>query len=259
MSASLYLPRASGVHALNPVTKLLLALAAVVGAATLPTLPSVLALFALGLVPLAACARLLRPFLRTCFRVIWPFMISLFPIQGFFNPGATVLFTLGPFSLKAEGLRTAALLTSRLLVGLGAATLLLLTTRPDTLMLALAQRGLPGQVSYIVVTALQIIPGFQARARSILDAQRSRGLETEGGLSRRVRALLPLVAPLILSSLMELEERAMALEARAFNRSGPKTSLHEIPDSALQRVTRWLLLLLMALLLTLRVRSALWP
>lgn len=259
MTATLYQPTPSSLHALNPLTKLFLALAALVAAATLPTLPSVLAVFALGLIPLAAWARLLRPFLRTCFRVVWPFMLSLFPIQGFFNPGTTLLFTIGPFSLKAEGLWTAALLTARLLVGLGAATLLLLTTRPDTLMLALAQRGLPGQVSYIVVTALQIIPGFQARARSILDAQRSRGLETEGGLARRLRALLPLVAPLILSSLMELEERAMALEARAFNRRGPRTSLSEIPDTIVQRAARWLLVLVMALLILSRLGSALWP
>ncbi len=259
MTATLYQPRASGLHALNPLTKLLLVLAAVVAAATLPTLPSILAVYAIGLVPLAAWARLLRPFLRTCFRVVWPFMVSLFPIQGFFNPGTTILLAIGPFSLKAEGLWTAALLTSRLLAGLGAATLLLLTTRPDTLMLALAQRGLPAQVSYIVVTALQIIPGFQARARSILDAQRARGLETEGSLGRRLRALLPLVAPLILSSLMELEERAMALEARAFNRRGPKTSLTEIPDSAVQAAARWLLVLLMALLIFLRLRGALQP
>lgn len=256
MSATLFLPRPSGVHALNPLTKLAVALAVVMAGVSLPSLPAVLAVFFLVLLPLAAWAQLLRPFLRACLRVVWPFAVSLFPIQGFFNPGTTVLLTLGPFSLKAEGLGTAALLTSRLLVALGAATLLLLTTRPDTLMLALAQRGLPGQLSYIVVTALQIIPGFQARARSILDAQRSRGLETEGGLTRRVRALIPLVSPLILSSLMELEERAMALEARAFNRRGPKTSLRDIPDSAAQRIVRWLLVVVMALLAALRLGSA---
>ncbi|MEW6568247.1 MAG: energy-coupling factor transporter transmembrane component T [Chloroflexota bacterium] len=259
MSASLYQPRRSGLHALNPLTKLMLTLAAVVGAATLPTLAGVLAVFVLGLVPLAAWARLLRPFLRACIRVVWPFAVSLFPIQGFFNPGATILLTLGPFNLKAEGLWTAALLTSRLLTALGAATLLLLTTRPDTLMTALVQRGLPGQASYIIVTALQIIPGFQARARSILDAQRSRGLETEGGLRQRLRALLPLVAPLILSSLMELEERAMALEARAFNRHGRKTSLTEIPDSAVERAARLALLALMAWLVIARVIWAVSP
>jgi energy-coupling factor transport system permease protein len=78
-------------------------------------------------------------------------------------------------------------------------------------------------------------------------------LETEGGLPRRLRALLPLVAPLILGSLMDLEERAIALEARAFTRRGPKTSLMEIPDSPLERVARWGLLLAVAALIVARV------
>jgi len=253
MTATLYLPRASGVHRLNPLTKLTLALVAVVAGATLETLPATIAVFAFGLVPLAAWGRILRPFLRICVRVVWPFAVSLYPIQGFFAEGTTILLTLGPFSLKAEGLRIATQLTARLLVGLGAATLLMLTTRPDVLMHSLVRHGLPAQVSYIVVAALQIIPGFQARAQAILDAQRSRGLETEGNLLRRLRALVPLVSPLILGSLMDLEERAIALEARAFTRRGPKTSLAEIPDPTWERALRWALLPLVAVLIVARV------
>ena len=253
MTATLYLPRTSGVHRLNPVTKLSLALAAVVAGATLETLTVTVAVFVFGLVPLAVWGRILRPFLRICVRVVWPFAVSLYPIQGFFAEGTTILLTLGPFSLKAEGLRIATQLTARLLVGLGAATLLMLSTRPDVLMHSLVQHGLPAQVSYIVVASLQIIPGFQARAQAILDAQRSRGLETEGNLLRRLRALVPLVSPLILGSLMDLEERAIALEARAFTRRGPKTSLTEIRDPAWERALRWLLLLIMAGLIVVRL------
>ncbi len=238
MTASLFLARPSGVHALNPLTKLTLALGAVVAAAALETLPAVLAVYVLILIPLAAWGRVLPSFLRTCARVVWPFVLSLFPIQGFFAQGTHVLFTLGPFSLKVEGLWIAAMLTSRLLVGLGAATLLMLTTRPDHLMQSLVQRGLPGQLAYIVVTALQIIPHFQTRGHSILDAQRSRGLRTEGSPLQRARALSVLVPPLILSSLMETEARAMALEARGFSAPFRKTSWVLLRDSSWQRALR---------------------
>ena len=252
MTATLFAARPSAVHALNPLTKLTLAIGAVVAAAALETLPAVLAVYLLVLVPLAARAQVLPIFLRTCARVVWPFALSLFPIQGFFAEGTNILFTLGPFSLKAEGLWIAAFLTARLLVGLGAATLLMLTTRPDHLMQSLVQRGLPGQLAYIVVTALQIIPGFQARAQAILDSQRSRGLETEGGLLRRVRALAPLVSPLLLGSLMDLEERAIALEARAFTRQGTKTSLTELQDGRGEPAARALLIALMLGVVALR-------
>ena len=123
--------------------------------------------------------------------------------------------------------------------------LLSLTTRPDGLMIALDQRGAPKTLTYIVLATIQIAPRFQAKARTILDAQRARGLETEGSVGRRIAALLPLVVPLVLGSIIDIEERAMALDARAFSRPGAKTSLLILPDSGAQRVGRWLLVLAM--------------
>jgi energy-coupling factor transport system permease protein len=238
------LPRSAEARVLHPLTSLTLVLLAVVAGASLPMTGLVLAVFFSLLVPLAALAHRLQAFLRTCARILWPFILSLVLIQGFFTPGPSVLFRLGPFSYTLEGLGVALLFSARLLVGLGAATLLMMITRPDALMRALVERGLPNQIAYIVVTTLQIVPTFQARAHAILDAQRSRGLETEGPITTRLRALAPLVAPLILSSLMEIEERAIALEARAFNRPGSRTSLVTLRDSRLQSAARWLMLLL---------------
>lgn len=253
MSVILYRPSATGLQQANPITKLVLAGVFLLSAATLRSLLLLLAVFVIGIMPLAAWSRVLTALLRTCARLIWPFALSLSIIQGFFTPGSTYLLVLGPLALKVEGLMAAAMFTSRILVGLGAATLLMLTTRPDMLMQALVQRGLPRQFAYIVVTALQIIPSFQAKAQAILDAQRSRGLETEGGLGRRARALVPLIGPLVLGSLMGLEERAIALEARAFARRGPRTSLRTVPDSRSQAVIRWILVAIMVLLVVYRV------
>ena len=252
-SAILYHANEGGLQQANPLTKLALTAAVLVAAATLRSLPLLLAVFLAVLVPLAWWSRALGPFLRTCLRLIWPFALSLALVQGFFAPGSTRLFAVGPLAMKSEGLVIASIFTARLLLGLGAATLLMLTTRPDTLMLALVQKGLPRQIAYVVVTALQIIPSFQAKAQAILDAQRSRGLETEGGVGRRVRALVPLIGPLILGSLMALEERAIALEARAFMRPGPRTSLRTVPDSRVQSWIRWVLLAAMIGLVVWRV------
>jgi len=248
--------RPSAIEALHPLTKLALMLAAVVAGAALPTIPAVLGVFVLLLVPLAVAGGCLRPFLRTCLRVLTPFLISLLLIQGFFTPGPTVLLRLGPFRYTLEGLLVGLLFSARLLVGMGAATLLMLVTRPDALMRGLVERGLPNQIAYIVITALQIVPTFQARARSILDAQRSRGLETEGPLTVRLRAFAPLVGPLILSSLMQIEERAIALEARAFNRPGRRTSLVALHDTRAQGLLRWALLA--AALALVAARLVLW-
>jgi energy-coupling factor transport system permease protein len=242
-----------GPHTWHPLTKLAIALFAAVAGAALPSILTALSVFVFLLIPVASWGRVLRAFLRACTKVIWPFALSLILIQGFFTPAPDVLFRLGPFAYTLRGLIVALLFTSRLLVGLGAATLLMMITRPDALMRALVARGMPNQIAYIIVTALQIVPTFQARAHAILDAQRSRGLETEGPIAVRLRAFVPLVGPLILSSLMEIEERAIALEARAFSRVGLRTSLVRLRDTRLQRVVRWALILAGVALVVLRL------
>jgi energy-coupling factor transport system permease protein len=84
------------------------------------------------------------------------------------------------------------------------------------------------------------------RASVIASAQRARGLDTEGSVRARLRGVLPLVGPVILSSLTEVEERSLALEVRAFGRPGRRHLLWRIPDSRTQLVVR--AVLLMALL-----------
>ncbi len=235
---SLYLPQPTGLQPLHPLTKLVLTLTVLSGAISLADPRYVFATYGLILVPLAGWSRILGPFLRYSFRALAPFLLSLVIIQGFFYPGELVIFSLGPFHYKAEGLGFALLFSGRLLVGLGASLLLLLTTRMDHLMQALTQRGLSAQIAYIVVTTLQIIPRFQSRGEAIFDAQRARGLKTEGSLLRRARALFFLVPPLLFSSLMETDARAVALEARGFGKPGPKTSWAVLTDSGGQRIVR---------------------
>ncbi len=207
----------------------------------------------LVMVPLAAFGGVAGRFLINCAKIIFPFMISLFPIQGFFGEGTTILWQIGHFTLKQEGILTAADYLARILVGIGAALLLMYVTRPDHLMQALTEKGIPYQLGYIVVTSMQIIPRFQNKAQMILNAQRSRGLETAGNLPHRVRMLFPLVGPLILGSIIDIEERAIALEARAFNNPAHKTSFRLLEDTVKQRGLRWILLASMLGLILLRV------
>ncbi len=117
---TLYLHRNSGLHALHPLTKLSLAAVFLVAAATLPNLWLVLGVFIIGLVPMAAWGKVLKPFIRTSALLIWPFALSLFLIQGFFTPGENILFQIGPLALKAEGIWLAAKFTARILVWLWA-------------------------------------------------------------------------------------------------------------------------------------------
>ncbi|HEX6291145.1 MAG TPA: energy-coupling factor transporter transmembrane component T [Herpetosiphonaceae bacterium] len=255
---ALYQPRASAVHRLHPLTKLTISFGLIALALGVAVDWAPLALFVLVLIPLSVAARVARPFLGTSLRLLLPFALSLFVIQSLFFPeGSTVIARLGPLAVKAEGVRFAFAATVRILLITGALLLTLLTTHPGVLMSALAQKGLPPNLAYVIVTTLQIVPQMRERANLIVDAQRARGLETQGSLLRRTRALLPLLGPLVLGALLDVEERTLALEARAFSATTPKTSLFELPDPLYERLLRWAILLAILAVVGLRLAEAL--
>jgi energy-coupling factor transport system permease protein len=240
---SLYIERDSPLHRLNPLTKLTLTLCLVLidflgPGYWLPTF-----LFVAVLVPLSLWGRVAAEFLQTTARLLLPVVAFIFVMQSLFYPGGqTVLFGFWVFEVTLEGVQFGYLMASRIMAMVGAFLLLLFTTHPAALMADLNRRGVSPSLTYIIVSTLQIIPEMRKRANTIIDAQRARGLETGGSPVQRVRALLPLVGPLVFGSLVDVEERAIALEARAFKAKRPKTSLVEILDSPAQRTARYLLL-----------------
>ena len=249
---SSYSPGTSLLHRLHPLTKLAAA-ALMLGTAYLVPGPlTPLALFLLVLL-LAAVAGVAGSLLRTVLRIVLPVTASLFVIQGILFPpaGATPL-PLGPLTLTREGLLFAYLISMRLLVMSALVLLLLRTTHPADLVFALTERGLPRSIGYILLVSLQIVPDMSARATAILEAQRSRGLETQRGFFR-ARGIVPLMGPLVVGALVDVEERAMALESRAYTAPGPKTSLRQLVDTPAQRVARLLLVLALLALIGWRV------
>ena len=62
----------------------------------------------------------------------------------------------------------------------------------------------------------------------IKNAQNARGLETEGSVMKRIKAFVPLIGPVIMSSLIDVQERGMTLELRGFTiKNTKKTRLTE--------------------------------
>jgi energy-coupling factor transport system permease protein len=252
---SIYSPGDSPLHRLHPLTKMAAAVLIVLAAYLLPGLLSPLALFFVVLL-LAYAGGIIGSFLRPVLLGLLPIVVSLFVIQGILFPpaGATPL-PIGPITLTREGLALAFLISTRLLAFTSAILLLLRTTHPADLVFALTERGLPRSIGYILLVTLQIAPDMIGRAVAIVEAQRSRGLETQGGL-RPVRALVPLIGPLVVGALVDVEERAMAIESRAYTAPGLKTSLRELVDTTGQRIARWLMLLGIVALIAWRIWQA---
>lgn len=238
---SFYIPRESFLHSLNPLTKLTLVFAAILISYASPWYWTGLTLLGL-LFLLSFVGRIQREYLRVVFNLLVPVAGFLFVMQAFFLPGGeSEVWRYWFLSLKTENLWQALQNATRIMVMVSTFILLILTTHPSELMGDLTRRGLPATIAYVITATLQILPQMQAKAATIIDAQRSRGLQTEGSFVRRVSALMPLIGPLVFGSLVEVEERAIAIEARAFMASTPRTSLRELPDTMTDKSIRWLL------------------
>lgn len=255
-SSTLYIDHDRGLQRLNPLTKLVISLFLIVLALVLSSMWSGYVVFLLGVVPLALWGGILRPLWSALWKIVLPFAISMFVIQGLFWTDGTPVASLGPLSLKAEGLVFATTITGRLLAIMGSFLLFSLGTPPDDLMISLEERGVPNSVTYIILSTIQLVPGLQVRAGKIRDAQRARGLETEGNIFQRMRSMLPLVEPLVLGSIIDVDERAIALEARGFSSDTQKTFFRTVEDRRWEQILRWVLLIICVILILLRI---FWP
>ena len=230
-----------GYRVLNPATKLLLAAVLSVACLTARSWYVPAAILAVWLA-IAAQAGALRPLGKAALALA-PVAASALLINGLWYPGAgEILFRAGPLQPSRAGLVFGLHTDLRLLGFSLAPTLVMATTRLDDLLAELAVRGTPRRLLFLVGSTLTLAPRLQRRAREISEAQRCRGLRTEGPPWRRAAALLPLIGPLVLSTLVDAEEHALGLESRGFDRPGKPTILRRPPDSPRQRALRWALL-----------------
>jgi energy-coupling factor transport system permease protein len=95
-----------------------------------------------------------------------------------------------------------------------------MTTSPDDLGLALEQAHVPYTLSFTFTTAVRLVPTMALDAQTVIDAQRSRGLELDkGNFMKRIRNYIPILIPLIVSAIRRSIELAEALESRGFGAS----------------------------------------
>ena len=242
---SFYVKRHSPLHRLNPLTKLTLVFGLILISFVSPWFWTTSVLFLIVIIPLTFLGKVNREFFRAFLGLILPAAGFLFLMQAFFQPvGEHIIFKIWFLEITQESLVFAFRSAMRIVVMVSSFTLFLLTTHPSELMSDLTRRGLPPQFAYVIISTLQILPQMQAKAQTIIAAQRSRGLDTQSSFFRRVGSLGPLVGPLVFGSLVEVEERAIAIEARGFTSTHAKTSLYDIPDSNFDKIVRWTLILL---------------
>lgn len=204
----------------NPLVKFLGVLVLGVAALIWPDFTLGLVLVALLFV-LAWRIGCLKPFSGLMFGFGVPMAVMLMFIQGLYSPkNTTVIADFGFAQLGLQGVLYAAKIVVTVLVFLGSFYIANATTYIGSLVAALTQIGCPAKLGYLIFASLNVVPQMQRKVTVIRQAQSARGLGTGGSLISRFRAFLPLMGPVVMSSLTDAQERGMTLETRGFGIKG---------------------------------------
>lgn len=217
--------------ALYPLTKFYLTIVLIVLDIIMPGIGGKLFIF-LILNILAAMSGVWKIFIRRVKNSVGVLFLILLFIQTFFYPKGEVIFSVWIFSAKMEGLLFA-LKLGFTLMGVGGSLIWFFSvTQEKDFVLALEKSGMSAKASYVVLSTLQMVPVLKKRSQTIMNAQKARGVETEGNIFVRAKVFIPTIIPLVLSSIAGTEERALTLEARGFSSGIKPTHLYDIEKTA---------------------------
>lgn len=227
-----YIPGNSPLHRLNPLTKLFLSFS--LCAACFLTANHFLVFGVIVInVNLAILGGILGRSLKTMFAV-FKFSLIFFILQLFFVPQGKALITF-PFNIVItdRGLLFSLLFVLRITAAAMPLTMLLSVTPMSDIANALTKYlGIPYKYTFVLTTAIRFIPLFSEEMAGIMEAQISRGVEFDTrNFFKKLRLLLPLCVPLLISSVRKIEGGAISAELRGFNLRGRTSAYKRYPLS----------------------------
>jgi energy-coupling factor transport system permease protein len=213
-----YIPGDSPLHRLNPLTKLFLSFSLCAACFLTANHFFVLGIIAFNLV-LAALGGILGRSLKTVSAVL-KFSFLFFVLQLFFVPQGKALLKF-PFHIVItdQGLLFSLLFVLRITAAAMPLTLMFSVTPVSDISNALTKYlGIPYKYTFALTTAIRFIPLFSEEMAGIMEAQIARGVEFDtGNFFKKIKLLLPLCVPLLVSSVRKIEGGAISAELRGFN------------------------------------------
>jgi energy-coupling factor transport system permease protein len=143
--------------------------------------------------------------------------------------------------INLDGMIFAAMMASRIIMLVMGTTLLTLTTTPvaltDGIEKALAPLKLikipVHDIAIMMNIALRFIPAIMEETDKIILAQKARGANFDtGNIFQRAKAMLPILIPMLISSLNRAAELAHALDARCYNATPKRTKMKVLKYTA---------------------------
>ena len=217
------------IHRLNPVTKLLLAIVICIAAFLSGNLVYLAALLVVDLLIGIVAGVAWKTW--TIFRGLLKIAIFLFVLQILLVRDGTPVFWI----ITDQGLLTAGRVVMRLVIVCMPLALVLAVTRVTDLTNSLVQvLHVPYQYAFTLSTAIRFIPQFLEEMSGIMEAQTARGVafDKAKGL-KKFSMLLPLCAPLLISSVRKTDQTAAAAEVRGFRLRTRQSGYKKYPFTAL--------------------------
>lgn len=227
-----YLPGNSILHRLDPRTKLISVMLLSIVVLRSYTFQALSLLFCIFLL-MSLIARL---GLRHHFNSLRPmllFFIFIFAVQAMSSEGESIL-SIGPLSITSEGIWKGGLVTSRFILLVLFASLLLSTTRPAILTLGIEKMLRPLPLSIIGISSydlaimmsisMRFIPLIHGNLSQILQAQISRGMDIN---RHPLKGVSSMAVPMMHSTMRMAEDLAIAMESRCYQ-GIHRTSMFEL-------------------------------
>ena len=185
----------------------------------------------LSKVPINMYLRNLKPIIAI---IILTALLNIFYVKD-----GTVLFSWWIFTVTSNGLLKAAFMASRIVLMIIISSVLTYTTTPteltdaiESLLSPLKLVGLGEAVhtlAMMMTIALRIIPTLTDETDKIMSAQKARGADMEnGGIFKRLRALMPILIPLLFSSVRRAYELAEAMDCRCYKGGKGRTRMKKL-------------------------------
>lgn len=217
----------SFIHKLDPRTKLILLVLVVVFIFVAGGWFS-LAIVALFIITTILLSKVPFKMYLKNLKAILPIIIFTMIINLFYNTGGQVLLTVWKLSITTGSVNRALYMASRILLLIIISAVLTYTTTPNDLTDAIEKLlsplrfiGLKNAVhtlALMMTIALRFIPTLIEETQKITNAQKARGADLENGsLIERIKALIPILIPLLISSIRRAYELAEAMECRCYN------------------------------------------
>lgn len=231
-----YIPGNSFIHQLDPRAKLLGAIwfIVIIFLANNWLTYVALILFVIMAVKLSEISP--RFFINGVKPLIWLILFTVI-LQVLFTSGQTIWFRFGPVVISQEGVLNGVFIFFRFVLIIFMSTILTLTTMPLSLTDAIEYLLRPlnaikvpvHEIALMLSIALRFVPTLMDETEKIMNAQRARGIDFgEGNIYQQMKAIVPLLIPLFVSSFNRAEELATAMEARGYQGGEGRTKYRQL-------------------------------